>query len=200
KPSPYTTLFRSSSLVKVGSSRLPDPAQLAAHPGDPGSTARDTLRACEWGGEPLYRRGQAKGCLKERAASPETSHHPATGRAAITYKERLQPRAFPESAGIKEKLAAEAAPTRDMSPSGGTCPRGRRAGLLALARACVARGAELGVGAPVQPAIRVGQLAAQRVQQLQVARHAAEGPACLPLVGRLVVAVGGVLLGEPAAG
>src|SRR5690606_23180159 len=62
-------------------------------------TARDTLRACEWGGEPLYGRGQTNGCLKERAASPETSHHPATGRAAITYKERRKPRAF-EGPGI----------------------------------------------------------------------------------------------------
>src|SRR5690606_5381426 len=102
KPSPYTTLFRSSSQVKVGSSRLPDPAQLAAHPCDPGSTARDTLRACEWGGEPLYKRGQAKGCLKERAASPGTSHHPATGRAAITYKERRKPP--PLSAGTASRL------------------------------------------------------------------------------------------------
>src|SRR5690606_13623948 len=79
------------------------------------STARDTLRACEWGGEPLYGRGQTNGCLKERAASPETSHHPATGRAAITYKERRKPRAFASAPRLQrnargQSLAASAAP------------------------------------------------------------------------------------------
>src|SRR3546814_9439177 len=59
--------------------------------------------------------------------------------------------------------------------------------LLALARARIPRGAELGVGAPVRPALRVRQLAAHRVEQLQVACHAGEGPARLPLVGGLVV-------------
>src|SRR5690606_6803571 len=95
-----------------------DPAHVAAHPCDTGSRACDTLRARAWGGEPLYRRGQTRACLRERAASPGKSHHPATGPGRHNVPGAASA-AMAGSDGAQPGLptAAEAAPTERRTPA-----------------------------------------------------------------------------------
>ena len=59
-----------------------------------------------------------------------------------------------------------------MKPLSRKRERGNHA-LLAIARRLVTRGAEFARRIPVRPAVRIGQVAADRVQQAQVACHAA---------------------------
>src|SRR5690606_37033934 len=75
KPTSTTAISTSPGTALASVPGSPTPHIIAAHPCDADFTVLDTLRARDWGGEPLYGRGQ-QGCLKDRAASPVTNHHP----------------------------------------------------------------------------------------------------------------------------
>ena len=72
--------------------------------------------------------------------------------------------------------------------------------LFALCGCGLARGAELGIGTPLRPAIRIGQIIAEFVEDRQVVNHTGKCPACIPFIGRLVVALGRVVLACGFAG